>query len=596
MKLLVFALLMTCLAASAFGCGAQVPAAAPQGDAAASEDPASSTPDKEPDLADQVEASSQGDPAAGGEHSESSEDDSDAAYGVEASSSGEARGEGSSSSGEDAGSGMGGSEDEDVAAYENPGLTPLPFDSGRNDALAGAEPLDVVTWTLEPEVSFGALEAEGILGGGAALFDPAVEGEGAGFIVYFKGIADPLAVLLPDEGPLHIWETYHTVAPADIELDGPRFTIRAYSPLFMDIGPSDLEIRVFGYDSGGEDALLSVRAVSASYAQGSPGGDDSGDHDVVSNENPGQSGRPFDSGRNDALAGAGPLDAVTWTLEPEISFGALEAEGMLAGGAELFDPMVEGEGAGFIVYFRGHEDPLALLLPDIGPLHIWETYHTVAPAEIEVAGSMFTIRAYSPLFMDVGPSDLELRLFGYDPAGGDALLAVRAVTVPDAGGHADMDGPGDEDVASFENPGYVGLPFDASRNDALAGAEPLDVVTWTLGPVVSFGALDAAGVLGDGASLFDPRVDGEGAGFIVYFRGNPDPLLLLLPDPGSLYIWETHHTVAPTDLEIEGASFSITAYSPLFMDVGPSDLEIRLFGYDSGGNDAVLGVHPVTTP
>ena len=430
MKLLVFAFLVACLAASAFGCGAQPPAAAPQGEAAASGDPASGTPDAGPDTAEGVEAGSQGDPSVGGEHSESSEDDSDAAYVVETGSSGEAGGEGSSSSGEDDGSGMGGPEDEDVAAYENPGLTPLPFDSGRNDALAGAEPLDVVTWTLEPEVSFGALEAEGVLAGGAKLFDPAVEGEGAGFIVYFKGIADPLAVLLPDEGPLHIWETYHTVAPAEIEIDGPRFAIRAYSPLFMDIGPSDLEIRVFGYGSGGEDALLSVRAVSASYAQGSPGGDDSGDHDVVSNENPGQTGRPFDSGRNDALAGTGPLDVVTWTLEPEISFGALEAEGMLAGGAELFDPMVEGEGAGFIVYFRGHEDPLALLLPDIGPLHIWETHHTVAPTDLEIEGASFSITAYSPLFMDVGPSDLEIRLFGYDSGGNDAVLGVHPVTTP----------------------------------------------------------------------------------------------------------------------------------------------------------------------
>ena len=165
--------------------------------------------------------------------------------------------------------------------------------------------------------------------------------------------------------------------------------------------------------------------------EGSGHDDDSGHDDkTVSRENPGFTGTGFDSGRNDALVDAQPLDAVTWTVEPTISAGALEAKGVLKDGATLFNPVVDGEGAGFIVYFKGMGEPLALLLPDLGPTRIWETDHTVAPTEHEIEGASFEIRAYSPLFMDVGPSDLEIRLFGYDAGGADALLAVRPVTVP----------------------------------------------------------------------------------------------------------------------------------------------------------------------
>ncbi len=152
---------------------------------------------------------------------------------------------------------------------------------------------------------------------------------------------------------------------------------------------------------------------------------------------------------------------------------------------------------------------------------------------------------------------------------------------------------GDDDVVAYENPGFIGVPFDGSRNDALVGAQPLDVVTWTVEPTASFGSLEAEGVLGDGATLFNPNVDGEGAGFIIYFKDFLEPMVLLLPDLGPLYIWETDETVAPTELEVEGGSFTLRAYSPLFMDVGPGDLTIRLFGYDGNGEDALLGVRPV---
>ncbi len=174
-------------------------------------------------------------------------------------------------------------------------------------------------------------------------------------------------------------------------------------------------------------------------------------------------------------------------------------------------------------------------------------------------------------------------------------LAAAALGCGEDSASSSSDGDGDG-VVSRENPGFTGTGFDSARNDALADAQPLDAVTWTVEPTISAGALEAKGVLKDGATLFNPMVDGEGAGFIVYFKGMSEPLALLLPDLGPTRIWETDHTVAPMEHEIEGASFEIRAYSPLFMDVGPSDLEIRLFGYDAGGADALLAVHPVTVP
>ena len=69
------------------------------------------------------------------------------------------------------------------------------------------------------------------------------------------------------------------------------------------------------------------------------------------------------------------------------------------------------------------------LLPDLGPMFVWDTFLTVAPTEMEIEGASFKIRAYSPLFMDVGPGDLELRVYGYDQSGADALLAVQDIEV-----------------------------------------------------------------------------------------------------------------------------------------------------------------------
>ena len=182
--------------------------------------------------------------------------------------------------------------------------------------------------------------------------------------------------------------------------------------------------------SGESGASSSSSEDSHSGGDGNGGsGDDRSDDDTVSRENPGFTETAFDISRNLALSGAHPLDAVTWNTRPTIAGGALEASGILNEGVSLFDPKVDGEGAGFIVYYKGVEEPLVLLLPDLGPTQIWESYYTTAPMESEFEGSSFTFRAYSPLFMDVGPSDLEIRLFGLDANRADALLAIEPVGV-----------------------------------------------------------------------------------------------------------------------------------------------------------------------
>ena len=135
----------------------------------------------------------------------------------------------------------------------------------------------------------------------------------------------------------------------------------------------------------------------------------------------------FQDTRSPALENAASIDAVTWTVEPVIKAGALDAAGALAPNTRLSEPM-NGEGSAFSVYYDGHDEALVELLPDLGPMRIWDTDATVAPTEFELAGGAFTIRAYSPLFMDMGsPSELELRVWGYDQAGQEVLLSVRRI-------------------------------------------------------------------------------------------------------------------------------------------------------------------------
>ena len=151
---------------------------------------------------------------------------------------------------------------------------------------------------------------------------------------------------------------------------------------------------------------------------------------------------------------------------------------------------------------------------------------------------------------------------------------------------------GDDDAVSYENPGAEGVHFDAAQNLALAGAEPLQVVEWTTGPYVGMGELVAAGEMPPGVFLFDP-MNGEGSAFSVFYKGHEEAMVELLPDLGPMQVWDTYLTVAPTEWEIEGSKFSLRAYSPLFMDVGPSDLEIRVYGYDESGAAALLAVEDI---
>ena len=156
--------------------------------------------------------------------------------------------------------------------------------------------------------------------------------------------------------------------------------------------------------------------------------DDSDDDQTVSRQNPGFAEVGFDDARSPALIDAVSLDAVRWTVEPVISGGELVAEGVLEKGAMIFTPMM-GEGSAFSVYYKGSREPMVEVLPDLGPMQIWKTDHTVAPMSyFELEGTSFKFRANSPLFMDVGsPSELELRVFGFDDAGADSLLSVQDI-------------------------------------------------------------------------------------------------------------------------------------------------------------------------
>ena len=193
-------------------------------------------------------------------------------------------------------------------------------------------------------------------------------------------------------------------------------------------GPSAASSAASGEDSGaasGEDsgAASGEDSSEGSAAASSEDSDTSAADQTVSIENPGDEGIDFNNAQNVALLHAEPLDLVTWTVEPVMGAGELVAEGILAENARLFDPL-QGEGSAFSVFYIGHEEAMVELLPD-GVY--WNTYSTVAPTELELSGSEFKIRAYSPLFMDAGGGDLEIRVYGYDGEGNEALLSKQTM-------------------------------------------------------------------------------------------------------------------------------------------------------------------------
>ena len=164
-------------------------------------------------------------------------------------------------------------------------------------------------------------------------------------------------------------------------------------------------------------------------ANGQAGASQSSSSDGVAsfaNPNPDGNGITLNSAPNEALKDAKPLDIVTWNKPPTLSMWELYAEGEIQNGGGLFDP-TQGEGSAFSLYYKGHDESLVELLPDLGPMMMWLTDLTVAPTEWEVEGGKFSFRAYSPLFMDSDPSNLELRVYGYDGDGDPAVLAIADI-------------------------------------------------------------------------------------------------------------------------------------------------------------------------
>ena len=148
-----------------------------------------------------------------------------------------------------------------AVSYTNPGATGVALNNGRSGVSDDAASLDAVQWSTGPVIRQGALVAAGTLQKNARLSEP-MNDEPSAFSVYYGDNTEVLAELLPDLGPMHVWDTDAAVAPSEFEAEGDKFTIRAYSPLFMDVGPSDLLLRVWGYDEGGQRALLSALRVA----------------------------------------------------------------------------------------------------------------------------------------------------------------------------------------------------------------------------------------------------------------------------------------------------------------------------------------------
>ena len=353
---------------------------------------------------------------------------------------------------------------DDIVSNESQFIGSDSFDWSANEALKDAEPLNVIDWTQSPTLSLGALDASGIVKDGAALSDP-IMGEGATFAIYHVNYDDePMIVILPSSPPMWNWETDLTVADMDYEFEAQNFTFRAYSPLFFDATPSDMQLRVYGFDSDGNHALLAVSDIgfgdevsasdsSASSASSEPAGDgdeDDGGHSssassdeakddptetnggseddsVVSNENQVSGGYAFDWSENQALVDADPLNVVTWESGPTLGLGELYGEATINEDALLFSPML-GEGAALAVYHVNYDsEPMIVLLPSLGPTMIWETDLTVAEMDYEIDGQTLTFRAYSPLFFDGNASDIKLRVYGYDTNNTPALLAISDI-------------------------------------------------------------------------------------------------------------------------------------------------------------------------
>ena len=145
---------------------------------------------------------------------------------------------------------------------------------------------------------------------------------------------------------------------------------------------------------------------------------------AVAVQNPG--GTPVTVNLPTAIPPSAQADGlITWTQLPTFTQWSLDAAGQLQEGVSLVDWELEKAPA-FAVYYKGHTEPLALLLPDLPAGQQWDTHQTIAPTDFDQIGTDFSIRAFSPLFGDTG-GNLELHAFGYNAEGEAVTLAVIAI-------------------------------------------------------------------------------------------------------------------------------------------------------------------------
>lgn len=185
-----------------------------------------------------------------------------------------------------------------------------------------------------------------------------------------------------------------------------------------------------------------------------------------------------------------------------------------------------------------------------------------------------------------------------------AALALLALTIGACSRTAGSTKP-DEDTVDNTNTCTTEVELPA-RWDALEQATALrNAVTWTAAPKIKGSTLTGAGTLAPRVELFDPRTpDGDqrdGPPFSVYYDygSTKESLAELVPDLSEGQCWKTTATIAPTEVGTpEGGSdrdFVIEASSPLFMDTDVSKLELRVWGTDANGNEALLSVSAIVT-
>ena len=165
-----------------------------------------------------------------------------------------------------------------------------------------------------------------------------------------------------------------------------------------------------------------------------------------------------------------------------------------------------------------------------------------------------------------------------------AILVSCAPAAPD--GQRDTPTRGPDIPVTFQNPGQTPVPLP-DPCECAAYDDSADAIGWTVRPVIEDGVMIATGTVAQGLRLSDPMA-GEPPAFMVHFGDNTEVLLVLLPDLAPTYIWDTDHTVAPTDFEQQDGQFTLRAYSPLFMDVGAGDYRLVVWGYDADDQRVVL--------